>query len=533
MRTIVFLIGFLTSVWGGVLYAQSSLQNQLETGIAQMRAQDYGNAYQTLIDGERAAEIVDSTHLQVLFNNNIGAMYYYLSQYDSAMFYYNKAFQVAEYNNLLSLQNTVLNNMGIVYSSQGFDHKASECINKALAISVLENDSNKIAINHANLAQINVNLNELLEAQIHAQIAINKFGEVLDSLTYFSSLNTLGKVQGELGNYDSALVLANQCVEVSNQFENVSWLTTSLLLKGSLLSASHDYLGAKTSLKKALQLTENTQIDQQVEVLHELIGVYEAMRIWDSANVYLHQLVALKDSNEARKNAGFINQTVLQFDLYMEQQKLAITNSKNQQRIFYTRIILAVLFLLIVLLILLLIQRKKVNMLRQQQLRNEKQLITKQRDEAQEKSMHLEEQLTSINYELMSKSLLIDNKNAVLQAVGELVKESDLSIESNYINDLKQQLNRDKIVDQNHEDFSVYFERVHATFFKNLHQTHKGLTAADLRLAAFFLLQLNTKEIANILNVSPDTVRKRKQRLRQKLGLKSGVDVQGYLLSIA
>ena len=57
-------------------------------------------------------------------------------------------------------------------------------------------------------------------------------------------------------------------------------------------------------------------------------------------------------------------------------------------------------------------------------------------------------------------------------------------------------------------------------FFKSLTKDYPELSPTDLRLCAYFLINLNAKEIAQISNISPDSVRKRKQRLRQKLNLK-------------
>ena len=94
---------------------------------------------------------------------------------------------------------------------------------------------------------------------------------------------------------------------------------------------------------------------------------------------------------------------------------------------------------------------------------------------------------------------------------------------------LKHQLQRDSNIEQNWEDFRLYFERVHADFFKKLHIAHPNLTSSDLRLTAFVILQLNAKEIAQILNITPDSVRKRKQRMREKMNLTKEEDLLKHL----
>ena len=46
------------------------------------------------------------------------------------------------------------------------------------------------------------------------------------------------------------------------------------------------------------------------------------------------------------------------------------------------------------------------------------------------------------------------------------------------------------------------------------------LTAYDLRLCTYLKANLNTKEIATLLNITPDSVKKAKHRLRKKLKMK-------------
>ena len=45
------------------------------------------------------------------------------------------------------------------------------------------------------------------------------------------------------------------------------------------------------------------------------------------------------------------------------------------------------------------------------------------------------------------------------------------------------------------------------------------LTAYDLRLCTYLKANLSTKEIATLLNITPDSVKKAKHRLRKKLSI--------------
>ena len=67
---------------------------------------------------------------------------------------------------------------------------------------------------------------------------------------------------------------------------------------------------------------------------------------------------------------------------------------------------------------------------------------------------------------------MIENKNQVIDTISNVIEEADTTEDSMnaHVKELKMHLLRDNIMDKNLEDFRLYFERVHADFFKNLHQ---------------------------------------------------------------
>ena len=57
----------------------------------------------------------------------------------------------------------------------------------------------------------------------------------------------------------------------------------------------------------------------------------------------------------------------------------------------------------------------------------------------------------------------------------------------------------------------------HADFRGRIHERFPHLTEYDLRLCIMIKANLSTKEIATILNITPDSAKKAKHRLRKKL----------------
>ena len=60
-------------------------------------------------------------------------------------------------------------------------------------------------------------------------------------------------------------------------------------------------------------------------------------------------------------------------------------------------------------------------------------------------------------------------------------------------------------------------ENSHTTYIERLKEENPRLTAYELRLCSYMKSNLTNKEIATILNIQPESVKKAKQRLRRKL----------------
>lgn len=80
--------------------------------------------------------------------------------------------------------------------------------------------------------------------------------------------------------------------------------------------------------------------------------------------------------------------------------------------------------------------------------------------------------------------------------------------------------------------FLIKFEQKHHNFFKRLKEAHPQLTNNDLRLCACLKLNMETKDIASLMNLSVRAVENNRYRLRKKLDLKPTQNLNEYFLNI-
>ena len=79
--------------------------------------------------------------------------------------------------------------------------------------------------------------------------------------------------------------------------------------------------------------------------------------------------------------------------------------------------------------------------------------------------------------------------------------------------------------------FQSNFDRIHENFFRTLKEKFPDLTSGDLRLCALLRLNLPTKEIAKLMNISVRGVDAARYRLRKKLGLPPESSLTDFMIS--
>ena len=91
----------------------------------------------------------------------------------------------------------------------------------------------------------------------------------------------------------------------------------------------------------------------------------------------------------------------------------------------------------------------------------------------------------------------------------------------------------DKMANKSFEDFHDLFEKNHPNFYSKLQEkAEQKLTILDLKYCTYIFMNLSSKEIANIIHVSSNTVRTTKYRLKIKLNLGKDEDLSVYIKNL-
>ncbi|WP_172675908.1 tetratricopeptide repeat protein [Croceitalea dokdonensis] len=135
--------------------------------------------------------------------------------------------------------------------------------------------------------------------------------------------------------------------------------------------------------------------------------------------------------------------------------------------------------------------------------------------------------------ELTTQALHLAKKNETLENLKQKAKElKEKEASNNGYQQLITSINFDLQDDNNWENFARYFEEVHKDFNSKVTKKYPEVTSNELRLMALLKMNLSSKEIANILNISIPGIKKARQRLRKKMNLSTSDSLENAILSI-
>lgn len=153
----------------------------------------------------------------------------------------------------------------------------------------------------------------------------------------------------------------------------------------------------------------------------------------------------------------------------------------------------------------------------------------------QMKTRFLESEIQNKSKQLLNYTIILTKKNEVLIQIKEKLNVffNHIGISHNKETSSILRIIDDNLSDKNDWDIlSAHFDESHLGFLKKIKNEHFNLTPNDLKLCAFLRMNLSSKEIAALLNISFRSVEVKRYRLRKKLGLKTGNNLVEYLMKV-
>ena len=168
---------------------------------------------------------------------------------------------------------------------------------------------------------------------------------------------------------------------------------------------------------------------------------------------------------------------------------------------------------------------------------DEKRKAEKQNSDQEILKLHnekLQAEIAHKNMQLADSTMSVIRKNEMLIEIkDELAKQKEElgpRYPARYLQRFTSLIDKNISNDNDWEIFEVLFDQAHEDFFKRLKRSFPDLTQSDLKLCAYLKLNLSSKEIVPLLNISIRGVEIRRYRLRKRLGLSSDENLVEYIM---
>jgi DNA-binding CsgD family transcriptional regulator len=156
--------------------------------------------------------------------------------------------------------------------------------------------------------------------------------------------------------------------------------------------------------------------------------------------------------------------------------------------------------------------------------------------------MQLEADKVVLKAEVKERDIEIENKSAeIAQKQEKLLEIADLFEKlhkgteiqkAKVLRNLHKKLESELMEEEEWEALKIYYDQSNHDFSKELLKKYPDLTDNNIRLCILMRLNMNTKEIANMLNVSVLSVQKSRYRLKKRLNIDKDEDLAAFVNSL-
>ncbi|PAU95898.1 hypothetical protein CK503_02255 [Aliifodinibius salipaludis] len=567
-----------SNIDSAITYAREALQNaQLHTR-KNMRAEshrrlgrllsmngEHPEGLQHLLAAKRIYKQLGGPQREAATLENIGALYRRQSDYPKALEYYYNALELRE---KLADQKQLINtlkNIGVINERLGQKEKAIHFYKRTLSISEEYDNASETAINAVQLGNIYASLGETDQALQFMNTALEASRQLpgehasatilleisdlyKNAKSYQQALEAnqeaLSLATGMAGKSLQALAMKNIAVIYAEQGELStanSYLMQTLDLFREIgrleevvkaqIQIARNYLEEEEPTQsiavasKALDTAEEVQsFELSRQVLEVLIEAYREKREFEQALIAQEQMIAVRDSIFNQTKSRQIAEMQTRYETKKKEQEIALLQKeKKQQALLRNAFLVGLILIGIIGILVYNRQRIKIN-------KNRTQLENKRLKEEQ-----LEQELDFKNKQLTTHTLHLVQKNETMKELKEKINEMRHKENGNVnksLQKLRNLVDYSFSLDEDWEQFRLYFEEVHDHFFDTLKKKYPELTPNELRLSALAKLNLSIKETATIMGITPNSVKTARYRLRKKLDIETEENLTEFMMEI-
>ncbi|HLO91500.1 MAG TPA: hypothetical protein VK172_10085 [Lentimicrobium sp.] len=435
-----------------------------------------------------------------------------------------------------------LNGFGLLYYDLREPDKAIGYYRKVLSLSKEPDKKRQESVAYLNISNCYLNKQDYQRTLFYLNKAALGFKELHDSTFIMMCTMNRGIVSIARGDKEQGLSYYFQVLDYSRRMQKKILLghtffnIANVYYDNNMLDSAQKYFYESMIVYRSIPNRNGEK-----NVLQQLSKIEQSNNNWKQAYAYYDRYISIKDSI---LNADLLkNINDLQWKHDFQKKENETTEIRKQFEIKKREtVILVISFTLIILVVVLfgaLIRLANKNLKKSDKLKELQIIHLQEQMAADEKINNLEKlrlqtEIEAKNKELTTSSLQLINKNDILVNISGIAESfyKKKALNDDCYSRLKSILKENLDQERDWEHFKPLFEDVHKDFFKNLKQTCPAISESELRLCAYLKINLQNKEIAKILNVTPDSLKTLRSRIRKKLCLEKEVILEDYIRGV-
>lgn len=466
----------------------------------------------------------------------IGEYFYGMGLYAEAMDHYNQALELLSGSMKDTLYLSLNNNMGKVYLSQHNYPLAKHYFEDALNGFQQLRNTKGMAVSQGFLGACYEKMGEYEKALQCQKQSLQLFQNVGDTKGVSTVNENIGSIYEDLAQYRLAhdyFVRAHQGIQGDGTDAEANVLNNL----GDVQRKQGHYEEALEFTERALAIADSLDDYHQLESAHkDLAKTYLEMEDYKMAYNHLAQSLNYNSERLQRLNSDQLNILQAIYETTKKENQIQLLREQNKVGKARLNLLWVVLFSVVALLVGLYSYRgrKRKAKIKIQEYRQRTLRAELERKEVEEQNLQHEIQLKTAA--LSRYSLHLSQKNKILLDLSNTLK--NIAARKNMDAQAKMAaLVKEIEFNLQHEnewdEFMSFFMDIHPDFIKKLSaRSNKSLSPTELRLGMLLRLNMSSKEIADVLRVTPDSVRVARHRLRKKLPIDQKEELVNYLIEL-
>jgi tetratricopeptide (TPR) repeat protein len=506
------------------------------TIYAYEKPRDFNKAINYYGQALRIAQEAGNKRLMMRSHSGLGFGYWRIGSHAQATEHGIAALELSRELKDKKAEGRALGSMSLWFSYAGDPVKAIQYCEQAIAIYKEINDERSLGLAYLNMGSFQFEIEDYDKALSYYREALQLFEK--RQLNVDAALSGIGNVYLKRGNTSEARVYYQRWAQWYTSYGHLNHLYGPLNSLGETYLVEKNFREALNCYQKALtSYGTDTLPNAGLRTIYDgLAKSYEGMGDYKNAVLYRNRWMVQDDSLDSRSNKQKVQELTTRLEVERHQQELILAEKDKE---FY-RIINYTLGTLIFLLVTVGTwvgvrafrnHRKKIK-----HIETSLEEIEQKLEESKEKEAFLSEELNLKSSELMAFTLQMIHKNEELDSIrtelAVLKREASTKEMQARITRLMSSINVTQRLDKDWENFRMYFDRVHGGFLDNLRARYPSLSQTDYKLSALIRLNLDTKQMASVLDISPESTKVAKHRLKKKLNLEMDQDLKVFLESI-